>query len=206
LKTINQQFSPPKALKWDEITIPDVIELQEPQTTAQIERRDIEQIIEESDGKVILKFRSLSLREEPSLPGPSNYRRSFSECSSQTGKLDHSQRYRFRSPIPEPIIDPPSPTSSGIENTINVLTKLEFTIVWPTLKEDYYSQKNSALRKWFEVIDFDLREQIKKEWIADMEHLHVSIPFFLCFPTFTSNYGLPEVYSQPSLNVQTTLF
>ena len=39
-----------------------------------------------------------------------------------------------------------------------------------------------------------------------MERLRVSIPFFLWFPTFTSKHGLPEVYSQPSLNVQTTLF
>jgi len=31
-------------------------ELQEPQNTAQIERRDIDQIIEEPDGRVILKF------------------------------------------------------------------------------------------------------------------------------------------------------
>jgi len=38
-----------------------------------------------------------------------------------------------------------------------------------------------------------------------MERLHVSIPFFLWFPTFTSKFGLPKVYSQPSLNVQTTL-
>jgi len=195
-----------KALKWDEITIPDVIELQEPQHSAQIERRDIDQIIEEPDGRVILKFRSLSSREDPTIPSPLNYRRSFSECSSQMENLDHFQRYRFRSPIPEPIVAPPSPTSSGIGNTINVLTKLDFSINWPTLKEDYYSQKNSALRKWFEVIDFDLREQIKKEWITDMERLHVSIPFFLWFPTFTSKHGLPEVYSQPSLNVQTTLF
>jgi len=124
----------------------------------------------------------------------------------QIENLDHSQRYRFRSPIPEPIIDPPSPTSSGIENTINALTKLDFNIDWPLLKEDYYSQTNSTLRNWFDVIDFDLREQIKKEWIADMECLRVSIPFFLWFPTFTSKFGLPEVYSQPSLNVQTTLF
>jgi len=64
----------PKALKWDEITIPDVIELHEPQITAQIERRDIEQIIEEPDGKVVLKFSSLSFHEERSQPGPSNYR------------------------------------------------------------------------------------------------------------------------------------
>jgi len=56
LKTTNQQPLPRKALRWDEITIPDVIELQEPQNTAQIERRDIDQIIEEPDGRVILKF------------------------------------------------------------------------------------------------------------------------------------------------------
>jgi len=136
----------PKALKWDEITIPDMIELQEPQHTTQIERCDIDQIIEEPDGRVILKFRSLSSREDPSYSGPSNYRRSFSECSSQTGNLDHSQRYRFRSPIPEPVIDPPSPTSSGIGNTINILTKIDFDIDWPTLKENYYSTKNSLLR------------------------------------------------------------
>ena len=70
------------------------------------------------------------------------------------------------SPSPEPIIDPPSPSSSGIGNTINAITKLDFTIDWPLLKIDYYSKKHSALRKWFEVIDFDLREQIKKEWIC----------------------------------------
>jgi len=124
----------PKVLKWDEITIPDVIELQEPQHFAQIERRDIDQIIEEPDRRVILKFRLLSSREDPSLLGPSNYGRSFFECSSQVGNLDHSQRYRFLSPIPEPIIDPPSPTSSGIGNTINVLTRLEFNIDWPIFK------------------------------------------------------------------------
>ena len=183
-----------------------MIELQEPQTTAQIERRDVDQIIEEPDGKVTLKFRSLSLRDNSSFPEPSTYRRSFSDTSSQTGNLDPSQRYRFRSPFPEPIVDPPSPSSSGIGNTINMLTRLDFTIDWPLLKEDYYSQQNSALRKWFEVINFDLREQIKKEWIADMERLHVSIPFFKWFPTFTSRFGLPDCYSKPSINVQTTLF
>ena len=86
-----------------------MIELQEPQNTTQIERRDIDQIIEEPDGRVILKFRSLSSREDPSLPGASNYRRSFSDTLSQN--IGQSKRYRFRSPIPEPIIDPPSPTS-----------------------------------------------------------------------------------------------
>jgi len=152
----------PKALKWDEITIPDVIELKESHLPAQIERRDIEQIIEEPDGKVVLKFRSLSVREESSRSSPSNYRRSFSEISAQTGSLDHTQRYRFQSPIPEPIIDPPSPTSSGIGNTINMLTKLDFSIDWPTLKEDYYSQQNATLRNWFEVITSNVVNKSRK--------------------------------------------
>ena len=153
----------PKLLKWDEITLPDEIELQEPQQPAQIERREIEQIIEESDGRVILKFRSHSIREDPSIPGPSNFRRSFSDFSSARSEpLDHSQRYRFRAPIPEPIIDPPSPTSSGVGAAINVLTKPGFTINWETIKAYYYSNRNASLRTWFEQMDRNLREEIKR--------------------------------------------
>ena len=40
-----------------------------------------------------------------------------------------------------------------IENAINDITKSEFNIKLPLLKIDYYSEKYSALRKWFEVID-----------------------------------------------------
>ena len=96
----------PKLLKWDEIALPDEIELQEPQPYAKIGRRDIDQIIEEPDGRVLLKFRSFLIREDPAIPGPSNYRRSFSDYSSISEPLDHSQRYRFRAPIPEPVDDP----------------------------------------------------------------------------------------------------
>ena len=130
-------------LKWDEITLPDELELQEPQQFSQIERREIDQIIEDPEGRVILKFRSRSIREEPASPGPSNFRRSFSEFSSKSEPLDHPQRYRFQAPNPEPVIYPPSPTSSGIGAVINVLTSPDFTIDWTTIKEDYYSDKNA---------------------------------------------------------------
>jgi len=65
----------PKVLKWDEITIPDEIELQEPQRSAQIERRDIDQIIEEPDGRVIhvgkiLHFVVLQIMGDPFLNAP----------------------------------------------------------------------------------------------------------------------------------------
>jgi len=138
-------FFTPKALKWDEITLPDEIELQEPQQLAQIDRRDIDHIIEELDGRIILKFRSSSIREDPSIPGPSNYQRSFSDFSSHSKPLNISQKYRFRSPIPKPIINPPSPSSSGIGAAINVLTNLNFSIDKQHHKADYYSLTNSRL-------------------------------------------------------------
>jgi len=39
-----------------------------------------------------------------------------------------------------------------------------------------------------------------------MERLRVNIPLFRWFPTFASKHGLQNVFSQPSLHVQTTLF
>jgi len=89
--------------------------------------------------------------------------------------------------------------------TINVRTKSTFSVSWQTLKEDYYSVTNALLRQSFEHLDHLLREQIKNEWIADMERLHVSITFFLWFPTFISKHRLSDVCSQPLLHVQTTL-
>jgi len=119
--------------------------------------------------------------------------------------LDHSQRYRFRALIPEPVPYPPSTTSSGIGAAINVLTKLGFTIDWTILKENYYSPHNTSLRLWFEQIIRNLRDQIKKEWISDMERLQVNFPFFIWFPTFASKNGIQNVFTLPSLSVQTNL-
>ena len=82
----------PKQLKWNEITLPDELELQEPQQFSQIERREIDQIIEDLEGRVILKFWSGSICEEPASPCPSNFRRSFSEFSSKSEPLDHPRR------------------------------------------------------------------------------------------------------------------
>jgi len=87
-----------------------------------------------------------------------------------------------------------------------MITKTDFTIDWETIQLECDLPKNSALRKWFEAMDFDLREQIQEVWIEDMERLRVSLPFFLWFPTFTSKHGMPERYKLPSIHVQTTLF
>ena len=193
----------PKLLKWDEITLPDELELQEPQPSAKIERRDIDQIIEESDGRVILKFRSLSIKENISNPRPSNNRRSFSDFSSTLEPLDHSQRYRFGNPIPEPIIDPPSPTSSGIGAVINVLANIHFSIDWTNLEIDYYSPYNATLHAWFEQIDKDLRDVSRKNGLRIWNALRSLFLSFCGSLPFASKQGMPDVYTQHSLNVQT---
>jgi len=116
----------PKLLKWEEISLPDELEIPNCVPLAQIERRDIDQIVEERDGRVILRFRSISIREDISILESSNYRRSFSKYSTRFEPIDNSQRYRFRNPITEPIVDPPSPTNSGIEAGINVIINPDF--------------------------------------------------------------------------------
>jgi len=128
----------PTLLKWEENSLPDELEISNCVPPAQIERRDIDQIVEEPDGRVILRFRSKSIREDISILESSNYRRSFSDYSTRSEPLDNSRRYKFCNPITEPIVDPPSPSDSGIGAGINVIINPDFHINWSRLKEDYY--------------------------------------------------------------------
>ena len=105
----------PKLLKWDEIAIPESIELEDAQHASIDKSRqtnDIEQIIEKPDGRVLLRFRSF--RESTNLLGTSTSTKSFSDFdSARSIPPEEPQKYRLRSPIPEPVInDPPSPPSS----------------------------------------------------------------------------------------------
>ena len=56
----------------------------------------------------------------------------------------------------------------------------------------------------FEQIDRNLREKVKEASIVDLQLVAVNIPFFLWFLTFTSQKGLNNVYTLPSINVQAT--
>ena len=117
---------------------------------------DIEQILEEPDGRVLLRFHPF--RESTNLPGTSTSRKSFSDFhSARSIPPEEPQKYRFRSPIPEPITNyPPSPSSSGIGYGCNVLAHPNFKIDWPSLKEDYYSASNASKCQWFKQIDRNL--------------------------------------------------
>ena len=66
------QVFTPTLLKWDEITIPEAIELNDAQSASHDKSKqmnDIEQIIEETDGIVLLRF--CSFREPINLAGTS---------------------------------------------------------------------------------------------------------------------------------------
>ena len=58
----------PKLLKWEKNSLPDELEIRNCVPQAQIEKRDVDQIVEEPDGRVILRFRSKSIREDISIP------------------------------------------------------------------------------------------------------------------------------------------
>ena len=80
------QVFTPTLLKWDEITIPEAIELNDAQSASHDKSKqmnDIEQIIEETDGIVLLRF--CSFREPINLAGTSVSKKSFSGCNSYRG-------------------------------------------------------------------------------------------------------------------------
>ena len=195
-----------KLLKWEEITLPDELEIPNCVPRARIERRDIDQIVEEPDIRVILRF-SKSIHEDISIPESSNYHRYFSKNSTRSEPLDNSKRYRFRTPIIEPIIDPPSTSDSGIGAGTNVIINPDFQINWSRLEEYYYSLANSSKRLWFERVDRNFHEDLKKPWIAHVNKLRVDIPFFTWLVIFIDRYGLKDnIFTLPSINVQTSLY
>ena len=125
----------PKLLKWDQISLPDELEIPNSVPPAQIERRDIDQIMKDPDGRVILPFQSRSIREDSFIPKSSTYRRSFFEYSLMFEPLDNSQQYRFYNPIIEPIINPASLTDSVIGSEINIITKKNFKSISLVLRK-----------------------------------------------------------------------
>jgi len=96
---------------------------------------DIEQIIEEPDGIVLLRFRSF--REPTNLPRTSPSRNSFSNFDPDRGiPTKNPQNCRFKSPIAEPVTnDPPSPSSTGIGYRYNVLINSNFTIIGLSIRK-----------------------------------------------------------------------
>ena len=80
-------YSRSKQLKWDEITIPDQWKIEITQPPRNFEQKNISKIIEQKDGKILLRFGSY---RDPLPPKISSYhsRASFSEYrTSQSSKF-----------------------------------------------------------------------------------------------------------------------
>ena len=122
-----------KLLWSSEITIQEAIALEDASSASHDKSRqmnDIEKVVEESDGIVLLRLRSFC--EPTNLLGTSPSRKSFFDFHSSRGILEKTkkpQNYLFRSPIAEPVInDSLCPSSLGIWCGYNVLTNPNCTI------------------------------------------------------------------------------
>ncbi|KAG5393224.1 hypothetical protein IGI04_023187, partial [Brassica rapa subsp. trilocularis] len=146
----------PKQLKWDEITIPDQWKIEITQPPRNFEQKNISKIIEQKDGKILLRFGSY---RDPLPPRISSYhsRASFSEyrtgqssTNSETESVNQNTKQdepiRFKAPIAEPDQDayPTSPTPSDFRS-INVITK-KYEIDKQYIREDFYSKENEEKR------------------------------------------------------------
>jgi len=144
--------------------------------------------MKEPDGVVHLRFRCFC--EPTNLPSTSPGRKSFSDFHSDRGvPIKQLQNYLFRSPIAEPVInDPPSPSSPEIGYRYNVLTKPNFSIHWPFLKEDYYSTNNASKCQSFKQIDRTLEKMLKRNGLLTCKSLLTHFPCPL-FESTKSNGG-----------------
>lgn len=121
----------PKRLKWDEITIPDEFKIDIPQIPRNLERTEISEIIEESDGTILFRFNSLK-EGRNQLPLPSLSSRSFTEpepnrhffTDNASASYNHPLKVHHKTPIPEMTTEQPysalySPTSTQMEGISN---------------------------------------------------------------------------------------
>ncbi|KAG5410924.1 hypothetical protein IGI04_007243 [Brassica rapa subsp. trilocularis] len=126
-----------KQLKWDEITIPDQWKIEITQPPRNFEQKNISKIIEQKDGKILLRFGSY---RDPLPPRISSYhsRASFSEyrtgqsstnleTESVNQNTKQDEPIKFKAPIAEPDQDacPTSPTPSDFRS-INPMTASDY--------------------------------------------------------------------------------
>ena len=149
-------YSRSKQLKWDEITIPDQWKIEITQPPRNFEQKNISKIIEQKDGKILLRFGSYKDPLPPRISSYhsrayfSEYRTGQSSTNSETESINQSIRQdepiRFKAHVAEPDQDmyPTAPTPSYFKS-INVITK-KYEIDKQYIKEDFYSKENEEKR------------------------------------------------------------
>ena len=155
----------PKLLNWHEITVPDMWKIENPQPPRNLAQTEISQIIEEPDGRVLLRFNSLNLNNtsiKSNYSDTQSSRSSFSYPSSfkpenfkgfnQSSKPESSTsstpyKVNYTSPIAEPLNQSPpsSPTQSKFQ--INMIQNDDFDINKDFLRKDIYKPENDSKRE-----------------------------------------------------------
>lgn len=205
----------PKSLKWDEVTIPDEWVVDSQPILKPIEEKKVEQIIEEPDGRVLIRFNS-----SRDFPAASTYefQSARSSCSFPSFKEDNipstsSYKVFQKTPIPEIITENVSPTHSEMRppsfSSINVLFR-EFKIDKAYLQEDFSSEENYEKRKWFyENFDKEARDFLREEWYSFMNKLSANVLYFTWLPIyFCQNdlmYPFNSIQTHESLSQKWTL-
>ena len=205
----------PKQLKWDEITIPDQWKIEITQPPRNFEQKNISKIIEQKDGKILLRFGSY---RDPLPPRISSYhsRASFSEyrtgqssTNSETESVNQNSKQdepiRFKAPIAEPDQDayPTSPTPSDFRS-INVITK-KYEIDKQYIREDFYSKENEEKRSWyFKTFSKQQTNEYREKWYDCMILKEMNIPFFVWFEIYSIahniNYPFKTINASISLS------
>ncbi|KAI5649343.1 hypothetical protein M9H77_35348 [Catharanthus roseus] len=180
----------PKRLKWHEITIPEEFQIENAQAPPHIERTEISQIIEETNGNILIRFNSM--REQGSCshsPEPSRY--SFAESLS-TFQMPLPIHVHHTAPIPEVSKSPPSsPTASQMKGEIDVIHQIK-NIDFASLEQDIFESENDEKRNWFFQLDSFYQTKIKQEWISDINRLNTPFDFFCWLEYFLIKQGFEE--------------
>ncbi|KAI5659553.1 hypothetical protein M9H77_28346 [Catharanthus roseus] len=168
----------PKRLKWHEISIPKEFQIENTQAPPHIERTEISQIIEETNGNILIRFNSMreqgSCSHYPTPPEPSRY--SFAESLS-TFQMPLPIHVHHTAPIPEVSQSPPSsPTASQMKGEIDVIHQIK-NIDFTSLEQDIFESDNDEKRNWFFQLDSFYQTKIKQEWISDINRLNTPLIF-----------------------------
>ena len=161
----------PKTLKWNEITIPEFFITNNEQIPRNLEQREVNQIIEEPDGKITIKFKT---SKPDHISSSSTARHSFSGHSSINFKEPIEQtnpnhpKYHFKNPVPEfhNFSSPSSPTRSDMINVI--ISKEKFKPDFDYLKTEKNNVYHQSDKTWFIQLDYQIREKIYDNWILEM--------------------------------------
>ena len=197
----------PKTIKWSEITIPETVEIIKDSPPPNLDKKEISDIIEGTDGRILLRFNSFRENQNKILPPRSSYSEPYYSTRTRITEQIRNNIVDFNSPLPRTLSDegstdntshPTSPTRSEIYSGINVITKDDFEINKEYLKRDFLSPINKEKVNWFMTIEKPIRDKIRELWYDEMKRLKTNIPHFTWLSLYLNSKGINNPFSRKS--------